>query len=110
MNEVIDQERVQTEEPQSQNDVSARLLPDNIIQDLRSKWDRIQTGFVDEPKSAVKEADQLVSYAIKQLEDSLSGACETLVHQWDRGDNVNTEDLRIALRKYRAFFERLLAI
>jgi hypothetical protein len=110
MNEVIDQERVQTEAPQTPADVSAHLLPDNVVQDLRSKWDRIQTGFVDEPKTAVKEADQLVSYAIKQLEESLSGACETLVRQWDRGDNVNTEDLRIALRKYRAFFDRLLAV
>jgi hypothetical protein len=107
----MDQERTDIQEVRNTPDIeSGPLLAGDVVQDLRSKWDRIQTGFVDDPKVAVKEADQLVSYAIKQLEESLSGACQTLVRQWDRGDNVNTEDLRLALRKYRTFFDRLLQV
>jgi len=107
MNEIIEQERTDVNAPK---DVEGPLLPGNDVQDLRGKWDRIQTGFVDDPRTAVKEADELVSFAIKRLEESFAGACQTLQRQWDRGDNVNTEDLRVALRKYRTFFDRLLAL
>jgi hypothetical protein len=35
---------------------------------------------------------------------------ERLEKQWDRGENVNTEDLRQAFKRYRAFFDRLLTV
>jgi len=86
------------------------LFPEDVANDFRSKWDQIQTGFVDEPRSAVQRADELVAQAIKRLAESFAQERNRLEQQWDRGDQVNTEDLRIALQTYRSFFQRLLAI
>jgi hypothetical protein len=76
----------------------------------RTRWDGIQTGFVDEPRKAVEEADALVAQVIKRLTEVFANERLTLERQWGRGEQVSTEDLRQALRKYRSFFERLLAI
>jgi hypothetical protein len=89
---------------------AAPLFPEDVANDFRSKWDHIQTGFVDEPRQAVQQADELVAQAIKRLADSFAQERNRLEQQWDRGDQVNTEDLRIALQTYRSFFHRLLAI
>lgn len=86
------------------------LLPQDVVQDFRTRWDQIQTGFVDEPRNAVQQADELVAQAIKRLAENFATARSGLEEQWDRGDNVSTEDLRVALRKYRTFFQRLLAV
>jgi hypothetical protein len=79
-------------------------------QTLHAQWENIQVGFVDEPRSAVERADHLVAETMKRLAEIFAGERERLEHQWDRGENVSTEHLRLALRRYRAFFERLLAI
>ena len=76
----------------------------------RTQWDAIQTGFVDEPRKAVQEADALVALVIKRLAEVFADERNSLEHQWDRGDQISTEDLRLALRKYRSFFERLLSL
>jgi hypothetical protein len=76
----------------------------------RTQWDAIQTGFVDEPRKAVEEADALVALVIKRLADVFADERGNLETQWDRGDQISTEDLRVALRKYRSFFERLLSL
>jgi hypothetical protein len=86
------------------------LLASGEIQDLRARWDQIQTGFVDEPRVAVKQADELVALAMKRLAESFAGERTRLEQQWDRGDDVSTEELRQALRKYRSFFQRLLTV
>jgi len=78
--------------------------------DLRAKWDAIQVGFVDEPRRAVQEADGLVAVAMKRLAEQFAAERSTLESQWDRGGDVSTEDLRIALRRYRSFFGRLLSV
>jgi hypothetical protein len=92
------------------DDAAGPLLPADFVQDLRSRWDRIQTSFVDEPRTAVQQADELVASAIKRLAEGFADARNTLEHQWDRGDQVNTEDLRVALTKYRAFFQKLMSV
>ena len=66
--------------------------------------------FVDEPRAAVERADSLVAEVMKQLAEGFARERSTLEHQWDRGDNVTTEDLRVALQRYRSFFDRLLQI
>jgi len=96
-------------EQQSQN-AAHPLFPENVANDFRSKWDRIQTGFVDEPRKAVQQADELVAEAIKRLAESFAQERNRLESQWDRGDEVSTEDLRVGLQTYRAFFQRLLSI
>ena len=78
--------------------------------DLRARWDAIQVGFVDEPRRSVQEADSLVATAMKRLAEQFAAERATLEGQWDRGGDVSTEDLRIALRRYRSFFGRLLAV
>ena len=77
---------------------------------FRTRWEAVQTGFVDEPRKAVEEADSLVAQVIKRLSEVFADERTTLEHQWDRGDQISTEDLRIALRKYRSFFDRLLSL
>ena len=65
---------------------------------------------MDEPRAAVQMADELVAEAIQKLAESFAGERNRLEQQWDRGDNVSTEDLRVALQKYRSFFRRLLSV
>jgi hypothetical protein len=86
------------------------LFAQNDTQDFRSRWEKIQIGFVDEPRSAVEQADQLVASAIKRLAEVFAAERQKLEAEWDKTDNVSTEDLRIALRRYRSFFDRLLSV
>lgn len=78
--------------------------------DFRARWDAVQVGFVDEPRHAVEEADGLVAAAMKRLAEIFADERAKLESQWGRGDQVSTEDLRVALRRYRSFFGRLLSI
>ena len=91
-------------------DGSTTLFPENEANDFHKRWTDIQTGFVDEPRRAVEQADALVAEVIKRLANSFAEERSKLEGQWGRGDNVSTEDLRIALRRYRSFFDRLLNV
>jgi hypothetical protein len=84
------------------------LFSENDVNDLRGRWSNVQTGFVDEPRRAVEEADKLVAAVMKRLAEGFANERSNLEKQWDRGDNVSTEDLRIAFQRYRSFFDRLL--
>ena len=66
--------------------------------------DAIQVSFVGEPRRVVEKADSLVAVAMKRLAEMFWTERENLEGQWDRDDNVSTEDLRLALRRYRSFF------
>jgi hypothetical protein len=88
----------------------AALLPADATSELRSRWSEVQIGFVDEPRKAVEQADSLVAEVMKRLAEGFASERSSLEHQWDRGDEVSTEDLRIAMRRYRSFFDRLLSV
>jgi hypothetical protein len=105
-------ERTETERKSDRKsgDTAATLFPDNDAKDFRTRWTEIQTAFVDEPRRAVEQADALVAEVIQRLANSFSQARSTLEGQWGRGDNVSTEDLRVTLQRYRAFFDRLLNV
>ena len=77
---------------------------------FRNRWGDIQTGFVDDPRSAVSRADELVASAMKRLAEVFAGERSKLEQQWDRGGDVSTEDLRQVLQRYRSFFNRLLSM
>ena len=77
---------------------------------FRTRWTDLQAAFVDSPRSAVERADALVADTVKRLSDMFADERGRLEGQWDRGDNVTTEDLRVALQRYRAFFDRLLNV
>ena len=89
---------------------TAPLFPSSELEELRNRWSGVQTAFVDEPRRAVEQADGLVASAMKRLAEVFAEERSKLEQQWDRGDNVSTEDLRIALQRYRSFFHRLLSI
>jgi len=89
---------------------AAPLFPENEAGELRRRWDSVQASFVDEPRRAVEQADELVANAMKRLAETFANERAALESQWDRGDSVSTEDLRLALQRYRSFFGRLLAV
>jgi len=89
---------------------TTQLFPDDQLRDLQTQWDDIQTGFVDEPRKAVERADSLVASTMQQLAEAFSNERSKLEQQWDRGDNISTEDLRMAFQRYRSFFRRLLSM
>ena len=86
------------------------LFSNDKLSDLRSRWDHVQSGFVDDPRECVQQADGLVSDVVDQLTAGFSEARSRLEAQWARGEEASTEDLRLALKRYREFFERLLAV
>lgn len=85
------------------------LLDDGEAEDLRRRWTDIQTNFVDRPKDSVSQADELVAETIKRLAEGFADERDNLENVWSRGGDVSTEDLRVALQRYRSFFERLLS-
>ena len=85
------------------------LFPEEELGDLQGQWNDIQTGFVDEPRSAVQRADSLVASTMQKLADAFARERSKLEQQWDQGDSVSTEDLRVAFQRYRSFFLRLLS-
>jgi len=86
------------------------LFSPDESKEFRVRWDTIQGGFVDEPRLAVEQADSLVAGAMKRLAEIFADERAKLEGQWDRKESVSTEDLRLALRRYRSFFGRLLSI
>ncbi len=99
--------REREEEDENKN---APLFSDSDAASFRNRWRDIQGAFVDDPRTAVKQADGLVAETIKRLAETFAGERNRLEHEWDKGENVSTEDLRQALRRYRAFFGRVLTV
>jgi hypothetical protein len=85
------------------------LLAAEDAEGFRARWTDIQTGFVDAPRRAVEQADALVAELMQHLARTFADERGRLERQWDRGDDVPTDNLRDAFQRYRSFFERLLA-
>ena len=126
-NRLLDERDVREEEPRSTADLMNRSseanrpngqVPDEKIslfagdeaENFRSRWHDIQGGFVDEPRRAVEQADQLVASVIQRLTEVFAEERNKMEHEWSKGQDVSTEDLRQALRRYRSFFDRLLSV
>jgi hypothetical protein len=88
----------------------APLFSESEVGQFRAQWSDIQSDFVDEPRRAVEDADNLVFLLMKKLAEGFANERQQLEKQWDRGDYVSTEDLRVALQHYRSFFDRLLKV
>jgi len=97
-------------EMRERNDEEIRLFQEGDAASMRRRWSDIQAGFVDQPRRAVEQADMLVAECTERLTKTFVGARERLEQQWSRGEQVTTEDLRLALQRYRAFFDRLLSM
>lgn len=86
------------------------LFPSAELQEFRGQWDRAQGLFVDDPRKAVEQADSLVAGTIQRIAQQFADERGRLEAQWDKGEDVSTEDLRQAIRRYRDFFDRLLSL
>ncbi len=86
------------------------LFSGDESQNFRSRWQEIQGSFVDEPRPAVERANELVATVMNRLSDIFAKERSKMESEWTRGQDVSTEDLRVALRRYRSFFDRLLCV
>jgi hypothetical protein len=96
--------------PEAQDQQLAALFPSETAEAFRSDWDAVQIGFVDDPKQAVQQADELVAKVMKSLAESFANQRASIEAEVGRNDQASTENLRVALRRYRSFFERLLSL
>lgn len=85
------------------------LFDDNELGTYRSRWDDVQARFVDDPRGTVKDADALVNDVMERLTQTFTDERSSLESQWSEGKDASTEDLRVAMQRYRSFFARLLA-
>lgn len=90
-----------------QDERLAPLFLPQMAQNFKARWDEVQIGFVDDPTQAVRRADELVAQVMKNLAETFAEERANLESQMDQGD---TEQLRVALRRYRSFFQRLLSL
>jgi hypothetical protein len=92
------------------NEELVPLFSESAVQNFRERWTTLQTEFVDEPRRSVEQADELVAHVMKDMAATFSDERKKLEQQWEQGDKVSTEDLRLVLRRYRSFFDRFLSI
>jgi hypothetical protein len=95
--------------PETVSADGAPLLSEELSISFQRSWEEVQTRFVDEPRGAVEDADGLVASLMQQLAQGFAAERERLEAQWGRGEDISTEDLRVALQRYRSFFQRLLS-
>ena len=86
------------------------LFAEDQLAGLRARWDNVQAGFVDDPRDCVQRADGLVADVVGQLTTGFTEARSRLEQRWAQGEEASTEDLRLALQRYRGFLDRLLAV
>lgn len=88
----------------------APLFSPDLADGFRAEWDAVQISFVDDPKQAVRKADELVAQVMKSLAESFANERTRIEGQADSTEQASTENLRVALRRYRSFFQRLLSL
>jgi hypothetical protein len=98
-----------SEQTTADEGVRESVLPADRTAGYRRRWDDIQSRFVDDPRSSVEQADTLVLEVVQDLQTTFGSERSSLEAQWQSGEDVQTEDLRVALRRYRSFFDRLLS-
>ena len=110
--------RVRVEEPTAENRAPVTsgdeelesLFEGEEAEKFRTQWLNIQSKFVDNPHESVKEANELVADMLKSVTMSFHDRRTALEKQWNSGDKISTEDLRLTLKRYRSFFDRLLTL
>jgi hypothetical protein len=93
----------------SDSGVTEPLFSSSEADRYRDQWTNVQSEFVDQPREAVEQADRLVADLMQSLASQFSDTRTGLESQWNENDDVSTEDLRVAMTRYRSFFERLLS-
>jgi hypothetical protein len=91
------------------DDPVAALWGTDLVDEYRTRWQRLQLGFVDDPQAATHEAARLVDEAVQSLTGALNAQKRSL-DEWQDRDRDDTEVLRTALQRYRDFLDRLLGM
>jgi hypothetical protein len=108
--EVIDADDPALARPERDEELAALFTPE-LAADFRSRWDAVQIGFVDDPQAAVRQADELVAQVMKNLAESFADERQRFDEQMNSSQGTaSTENMRVALRRYRSFFQRLLSL
>lgn len=103
--------RIERHEERRDDQELAALFTPELARDFRSRWDAVQIGFVDDPRQAVQKADELVAQVMKNLAESFAEERQRFEQQMNPADgSTSTENMRVALRRYRSFFQRLLSL
>jgi hypothetical protein len=89
--------------PPAEASADAAIFDESAADRFRNRWRELQAGFVDDPAQAVRAADELVDEIMRELAERR----RNIEEQW-RGGPDDTEDLRMVIREYRAFFNQLL--
>jgi hypothetical protein len=98
-------------EPAREDEQLAALFSPEVANDFRSRWDAVQIGFVDDPGQSVHKADELVAQVMQNLAESFAAERQRLEQQMAGAQGgASTENLRVAIRRYRSFFQRLLSL
>jgi len=87
------------------DDARKPLFGQREAEEFHTRWRELAATFVDEPKAAVREAESLVGKLMDELKDHLDEQKRSL-----SGDRTDTEELRIALRRYRSLADQILAV
>jgi hypothetical protein len=95
--------------PSNEGAAHQPLLDGGETSSFTERWREIQVSFVDEPRGSVAQADALVAELMQRLASTFAEERGRLEQQWEGGEDVSTEDLRVALTRYRSFFDRLLS-
>lgn len=101
---------VQSEAQAGEGERLAALFPPEMAHAFREHWASVQIGFVDDPRGAVRQADELVAKVMKTLAESFANQRSSIEADVGRNEQASTENMRMALRSYRSFFERLLSL
>jgi hypothetical protein len=104
------EEKIREREPSAMEKELLPLLDGSEAEEFRSRWLDIQTDFVDDPRHSVENADELVARVINSITENFASERTSLEDQWNRGEEASTEDLRLAMKRYRSFFNRLLTL
>ena len=99
---------VQTIAHETPTSMDVGLLKLDDSERFRARWNEVQGKFLDDPRSAVQQADTLVSEAIEKITRMFASEHSLLEGQWNQGNEISTEELRKALQHYRSFFNRLV--
>lgn len=103
-------EREKTREMEEKEEHTLSFLNDREVEEIQSRWSKIQTQFVDEPHTSVDRAESLIEEVVNQFIQTFKNERDMLDSFKDSGDEISTEDLRVALMRYRAFLHRLLSL
>ncbi len=100
----------QNSEVRSEAEQFGPFFPPDVAKDFRLRWDAVQMSFIDDPRQAARQGDELVAQVRKNITDIFSQERANLEAQLAQTDKASTENLRVTMRRYRSFFERILAL